>query len=960
MSSRCEDLELFADGEMADADADSFRVHLASCARCQNRLLELMHLEVMGQEVSARKRSRRWVVPLALAASLLAVFIGALVASREHSRTPEPLTVALLRPMEARLTYSGASAYRGYGVARAGEGSSGEQVPEDVLARLIQDKDFHGVATAYLLMGAPKLAGDALTKTASSPDVDCDRAVVALAQGAHSEALRLLEGVLSVRPAHPQALWNRALVLRDLGLPLAAAETFSRVAALGESGWAREAEERARALRQEAEASRTAWLGLDARSLEMVKGGAPLPEEDARRNPGFSRLRLYDAARSATSPEEVRGLLPLAQALDREYRTDVLERYLRSLVQADFRRRSAAAREYRQLVLGSPPSDTEALLSRLRSSGEGDIELGTMVLSRSTSRRPERFSELVARAADPWFDILALHERARELLLRDESAEAESVLLSALARCERERLDYRCARLELELAGLYNTVHRIEAALLQARRGLERVRRTHEWELEQIFLQRLAQIARFQDDFPLARAYLEEVLLESEGGRDACAISNYVHETLANMALIRVDRETGLRELKLAPTCGAPPSAFRAAILADLVRLGAPPDVEHEFWSALATLRAAEDSGEGTRIFLDYLEGRVVIERDSARGQRLLRDAIDRAERQPVDNIQARKARASSLAVLAIDALRTGVPQQALEAISRAMELPTPERCALGFAMDDERLVMVARDGQGRTRGELQVQVTTGPLEPEKLVPESLRTHLAGCPRVEVLAPAPLQGRPSLLPPEVAWSYRLKSGAPPGAPGLPERRLVVHDIQAPESLNLAPLGPWSPEPRSPDLVEVRGTEATPSRVQELMGEATVIEFHVHGLVDQAEASALVLSPDRDGRFALKAREVRERPLKGAPLVILGACDAARTLPWKHEAWSLPAAFLEAGARGVLASTSRVQDADASVFFDAVRARIRAGSTPAAALRDERLVWLSREPRSWVRDVMLFE
>lgn len=89
------------------------------------------------------------------------------------------------------------------------------------------------------------------------------------------------------------------------------------------------------------------------------------------------------------------------------------------------------------------------------------------------------------------------------------------------------------------------------------------------------------------------------------------------------------------------------------------------------------------------------------------------------------------------------------------------------------------------------------------------LVPESLRTHLNGCPRVEVLAPAPLQGRPSLLPPEMAWSYRLKSGAASRTPGLPERRLVVHDVQAPESLNLPPLGPWIPESRTPDLVEVR-------------------------------------------------------------------------------------------------------------------------------------------------------
>ena len=959
MSAPCENLERFSDGEMPDAEAASFQVHLASCARCQARMLDLMQLDVMGQEVAARSKSRRWV-PLALAASLLAAVLGAAVASRMGAPSSSaPLTVAVHRPIEARLTHPGAREHRRYGVERAGEGASGEAVPEDVLARLIRDKDFHGVATVYLLMGAPKLAADALAKAPPSPDVDCDRAVVALLQGAPNEALRLLEGVLSAQPQHAQALWNRALVLRELQLPRAAAEAFARVATLAEPGWASEAEERARELQRESDGLRQSWRDLDARSLEMVKGGPPLSEEDARRNPGFSRLRLYDAARAAVSADEVRRLLPLARSLDREYRTRVLERYVGQVSQADFRRRAPAARDYRELVLGNAGTDTEGLLARLRAAGQEDIELGAMLLTGSTSRHLERYRTLVARASEPWFDILALHEQAKQMLLRDEYPEAESVLLSALSQCEQERLDYRCARLELELAGLYNTVHRIEEALLHARRGRERVRRVHEWELEQIFLQRLAQIARFQEDFPLARAYLEEVLLESEGGKEACTISNYVHETLANMALIRVDRETGLRELKQAPTCGAPPTLFRAAILADLVRLGAR-EVESEFWSALSTLRADRETSEGTRSFLDYLEGRVVIERDAARGRQLLQEAISQAERLPGSHIQARKTRVSSLAVLALDALRRQEPAGALEAISRVMEVPTPERCALGFVMDDERLVVVARDAQGRTVGHLQELVPSGPLETGKLVPETLKASLSACPRVEVLAPAPIQGRPALLPPEMAWSYRLKSGSASKAPGLPERRLVVHDVQAPASLNLPLLGRWTPASRTPGLIELQGSEATPSRVLDAMGDATVIELHVHGLVDWAEASALVLSPDREGRFTLKAREVRQRPLKGAPLVILGACDAARTLPWKHQAWSLPAAFLEAGAHAVVASTSRVQDADASAFFDAVRTRIQQGAAPAAALRDVRLEWLSREPRSWVRDVMLFE
>ena len=81
-------------------------------------------------------------------------------------------------------------------------------------------------------------------------DLDNDRAVVAMAAGDLRGALELLEGVLRRIPDHPQALWNRALVLRALGRPVPAAEAFEAVARRGEPGWSEEAGIRALALRQ--------------------------------------------------------------------------------------------------------------------------------------------------------------------------------------------------------------------------------------------------------------------------------------------------------------------------------------------------------------------------------------------------------------------------------------------------------------------------------------------------------------------------------------------------------------------------------------------------------------------------------------------------------------------------------------------------------------------------------------
>ena len=97
--------------------------------------------------------------------------------------------------------------------------------------------------------GELRQAADFLSRSAPSVDRDSDRAVVAMAEGDLPGALILVDSVLRQAPDHPQALWNRALVLRALGLPREAAEAFEGVARRGEPGWSEEAGIRARALR---------------------------------------------------------------------------------------------------------------------------------------------------------------------------------------------------------------------------------------------------------------------------------------------------------------------------------------------------------------------------------------------------------------------------------------------------------------------------------------------------------------------------------------------------------------------------------------------------------------------------------------------------------------------------------------------------------------------------------------
>jgi tetratricopeptide (TPR) repeat protein len=95
-----------------------------------------------------------------------------------------------------------------------------------------------------------KQAQRTLEAAPSSPNRDNDLAVIAMLEGNLPEALRLLEQALRASPDHLQALWNHALVLRDLGETRRAAEAFARIAALGEPGWCEEAKRNARALRE--------------------------------------------------------------------------------------------------------------------------------------------------------------------------------------------------------------------------------------------------------------------------------------------------------------------------------------------------------------------------------------------------------------------------------------------------------------------------------------------------------------------------------------------------------------------------------------------------------------------------------------------------------------------------------------------------------------------------------------
>ncbi|MBN1206760.1 MAG: zf-HC2 domain-containing protein [Myxococcaceae bacterium] len=523
----------FADGELEPAEAEAFREHLAACQRCQAELDDILQLQALSGRLAATQAKqaaapaeavrpvelappaetarsaepppsrafrpawarRRTALAVVLGGSLAAAF--ALVVLRGPGVDtggvgPEALALAPSRSLEARLSYGGASGWRPYSPMRSGNGLSPDMVPLETLAKLEQAGDLHGLATSYLLRGEREQAAGSLEKLSASPDVESDRAAVALSKGALAEALVLLESALRKAPNHAPSLWNRGLVLRELGLELLAAESFGKVAALNEPGWSEEARERQATLERQGLELQRRWEAVADAAKAMVEQGTPLSESQVREAPSLARRSLYQAVWSAPSAERVRALLPVARALDAHYAPPVLEPYLVRTARRDFSQRGPLAATFAQVLAGSlDTSAAEGFIRQLQAAGEKDILLGALPLLQQLPARLNAYETAAREVGDPWFVMSAVVQRARAQRAAGEPDPAESTLQAALPLCEQLGLDYRCAEMAQALAELYTAERKLPAAREYALRGLKWAQQASDAELEGRLLQSL-------------------------------------------------------------------------------------------------------------------------------------------------------------------------------------------------------------------------------------------------------------------------------------------------------------------------------------------------------------------------------------------------------------------------------------------------------------------------------------
>ncbi len=970
----------YYDGDLTVDEEAAALGHLAACARCQAELAEWMALDAAAGGATAGvaadgaaapvsappaiaapppaiaappapviplapRRRRAWIAAPVLAAAAGLALWWTTRPAPQRDAPPPALALGPTRAVEVRVADPQLDRHRPRSVERGS--AVGEAIPLAALAAL-EAKAPQAYAGALLLSRDLERARAAIERQPAGAARDTDAAALALLAGDPLGALAAADRALAAAPA-PAARWNRALALRDLGLARAASAELERVAALGEPGWSDEARALADGLRGPVAARDAAHAAFAKAEAAMLAGGAPIDPALGARFPGEARVDLHDALRMADSAAAAQALAPLAAAIDQATGGDGARRAVARVAAADFAARARFAPRYRQLVAGQlAPAAIAAFLDELDRAGPAvaDLAFGAIVLAGQVDARVARLAALAAADGDPWFTTFVARAQARRQRAAGDLAGGEAALRAALAACP-PTVAYRCGGLGLDLASLYLDSLRLaeaEPVIVAARAAFVAAGTPA---LASTALAYQGDLERMRARFAAMRAYLDEYVAEQP---DDCARGAFAGQLRATAAYWQGDVAAARAALPAPDACGAAPEPPYVMVAVDLARFTGDAGDRARATTALAALAATDDPER--RMIAQAGQGRLAIGADPAGGRAQLTAAIAAAAALPgVGNPAEFSAWAYS--ALVDDAGARGDRAQALADALAERGLADPGGCLLMVSLDDDRVTTVARGADGALRGHHACTGRVLTADADVLVPSAVRAALAACAAVQVIARPPLHGRADLLAPTTAWSF-LGRGQPPAARA--GDALIIRDAAPPAALGLPRVGARAVE--QPGDRVVAGAEATPARVLAAMATAAYVELHVHGLVDlgRAEASFLALSPAPDGRFALTAADLAHARLTAAPIVVLAACRAAAATPLVNRRWSLPDAFLAAGARAVIAAAVPIPDDQAAAFFGALRARLAAGASPAAAVAAER----AAGPEPWRAEVMVFE
>lgn len=913
----------------------------------------------------SRLRPKRTAVILGGIALLGGVIVVVVVAKSKPRLTDPIVPRETHRTLEARVALDEADRHRPLQTVMSPETSARQPISHRLLADLEERGDQHGLAVALLVRGRADAVIEHLEKLPPYPEINNDRAAALLTLKKYDEALQSLEQALDEQPNHPQALWNRALVLRGLELPLAAEKAFQAVARLNEAGWAQEAANNARDAGDRKRNAEARWQTFKAACQAMISTGEVRSDVLNGNSPPILRLYFYEAVFASPTPQRVLGLLPLAQELDRVSGGTVLADYVKRTAARPFSKRRVLAEQFLKSV-ENPAQMPEAakLVDAAQASGDADLLMGALVRGRQIKPSTlETFRQLAHASGDPWFRTISLVETAKDSQRRAQRGEARRLYEEAIRLSKENNLHYRRMDAEIELTNLLTDIYSysLDESQEHVVVGLQLAREKGEWDIESYFLELLSQVTGFRRNFALARAYLEEAL---ERSRADVRHEQYIHISLARLERSRLHFAAARQAMDHAIALGRPLTKLGAYILGDIVRFKLEPGDEEAILKAVG---GGDETGlsEGERLLRKHARGRFYLTQDPPRGRAILEEILRETKPGRTPDVMAQAARAYSYAYLVMEHGKDEDYDNALQLLAEASGGTPPTRCVVAIAQETERVLWISRGPDGATRGHYEGSRTKQLGENlAGVLPADVVDALRDCEQVLALAAPPLYGRAGLLPPELAWSYHAGAPRPTQRTSSSGGRLVVADVEIDESRGLPKLAQWITN-EEPGVSYVHGKAATPSHVIEEMKAASEIVLVTHGEIHTASGSAaLVLAQGADGKSELTIEDVRNAVLEGSPLVSLIACSGAHSAPTLHEPYSMPAAFIASGARAVIAATVKIPDRSAYQFFSSVHARIRGGATPAAALRDERVKWLSgpkvSEENEWIRSVLAFD
>lgn len=938
----------YFDHALPEADWPRALVHIESCEQCQGLLLDAATLDaVIASERSASRVTQRAVrrrrsAPVAVAMIAAAAAIALWLARRDD---PRDIEVALMlshdRAIEARFSGARFAPHRPLATVRGDHASEALSLAQ--LAQLEAQGDRRDLIAALAAAG-DLVRARSLSEQPRDPAGDSDRAAIEIAGGSPEEALMYAYRAVDRAPELAAGWWNLALAARDRHLERVARAALDKVVARGEPGWAEEARLDIAALDRDI-AVQLDFAGFEQRARAMAAGGPPITIAEVRRFATYARAYVLDAIRTR-SGAALDPLRPLAAELDIIAAAPTMTAAIDRAAAALPATRAPFAAEYRAVINATASqSQIAALLVRLRAAGPAvdDLRAGVLVRAGQSTRGADELREITATWHDPWFDRLVDLETVRATWPVDD-VRAEPALVAALSRCTGDVWALRCGQIAYELADRLVRWGRDHDAEPWCRLAVDRFRVAGAVPYLHAARAKLAGIHRRLGRNGIARAELEELVLADTG----CDWTRFAKIGLAELALLRDDlvaMRAALPPASAPAGCAGGPDPLGLTAAVDLARQTRDPQDLARAQQWIAAQRDQLDRG------LAAVGTLRIAEADDATATQTVRDWIAAHVDSRDPSIVGVRAWGTSALISAAGGRADWAGVIASSAAEHATEITAP--CVFAATYDDGTLTVALRTATVLL-GE-QRRVAPGELGAAKIASPAMIAALERCAEIAALARPPLHGNSGLLPASLRWAFAGDTPKHAGALG-GAHAVDVSDVRPPDA-NLPRLS----TPRSTQAFDVvlTGVDATPSRVVAALATATYVELHVHGVAAASndEATYLALSAEHNGDYALRARDVRSAKLERAPIVVLAACRAAAVGPLLRERWSLPDAFLAAGASAVVAADVEIPELTARRVFDELHRRIAAGEAVATAVAAIRAT--AAGDTAWATHLMVF-